>query len=193
MFSKKTEVTRTMNFDVIIGEQSSFDGNLSSEGSVRIDGKTKGDIQSKGDVIVGQNADVIGNIISENTEISGQLVGNITSTGCLKIYATGRLFGDIEVTSFIIEEGGVFEGNCKINREDIKPSDRNKLDVISSKSSATNTDKRLQSSDSKSVKAKESKHSSSSKKDDQPLSKQNHKNRDKDHTDTHQAKLKAAK
>lgn len=113
-----TPVAVTVNpsdFDVIIGASSSIQGGICSGGSIRIDGKVTGDIQAEGEVIIGQSADCTGSIISRNIEISGKLTGDITSSGSLKIYSTGVLRGNIEVSSFIIDEGGVFEGLCHIN------------------------------------------------------------------------------
>ncbi len=119
MSLKKSEPSkpsmRTLEFDVIIGKNSTFEGVLRSGGSIRIDGKTTGDIHADGEVIIGQDAVCIGNINSSNIEISGNVTGNITSGGCMKIYDSGLLRGDIEVTSFVIDEGGVFEGLCHIN------------------------------------------------------------------------------
>lgn len=105
----------TLEFDVMIGKNSTFEGTLHSGGSIRIDGKTTGDIRADGEVIIGHDAICIGNIDSRNIEISGQVTGDITSAGCMKIYESGLLKGNIEVTSFVIDEGGVFEGLCHIN------------------------------------------------------------------------------
>ncbi len=106
---------RTLEFDIIIGKNSTFEGTLRSGGSIRIDGKTTGEIFADGEVIIGQEAVCNGNITSSNIEISGNVVGDIASGGCMKIYSSGLLKGNIEVTSFVIEEGGVFEGLCHIN------------------------------------------------------------------------------
>lgn len=106
---------KTLEFDLIVGKNSVFEGTLKSGGSIRIDGKTTGDIQAEGEVIIGMDAVCVGNITSCNVEISGHVTGDITSTGCMKIYSSGLLKGNIEVTSFVIDEGGVFEGLCHIN------------------------------------------------------------------------------
>lgn len=106
---------RTLEFDIIIGKNSTFEGTLRSGGSIRIDGKTTGDIFADGEVIIGQEAQCSGNIASSNIEISGNVMGDIASGGCMKIYSCGLLKGNIEVSSFVIEEGGVFEGLCHIN------------------------------------------------------------------------------
>ncbi len=105
----------TVDFDMIIGQLSSIDGSVKSGGSVRIDGQITGDIEAEGDVVIGPNADVHGNIRAANIEVSGTVEGNIHSDGLLKIHLTGVLRGDIEVMSFVIEEGGAFEGQCNIN------------------------------------------------------------------------------
>ena len=127
MSAKKNEPAqpsmRTLEFDVIIGRNATFEGTIRSGGSVRIDGKTIGDIHADGEVIVGQEAICNGKISSSNIEISGQVTGDINSGGSMKIYSSGLLKGNIEVTSFVIDEGGVFEGLCHINTKKAKPTD----------------------------------------------------------------------
>ncbi len=126
MFSKKGEASsmRPTDFDAIIGRNTVLEGTLKSSGSVRVDGEMLGNITTDGEVIIGQEAKTEGDIKSSNIEISGSVEGNIDSDGCLKIYETGSLFGNIEVKSFVIEEGGVFEGMCHINTSGMKrPSD----------------------------------------------------------------------
>ncbi len=115
---------RPTDFDAIIGRNTVLEGTLKSSGSVRVDGEMLGNITTDGEVIIGQEAKTEGDIKSSNIEISGSVEGNIDSDGCLKIYETGSLFGNIEVKSFVIEEGGVFEGMCHINTSGMKrPSD----------------------------------------------------------------------
>lgn len=104
-------------YDIIIGKSSKVDGDISSEGSVRIEGTINGSVDVKGNAIVGPDSHVVGNIICRHIEISGDVKGNIKCLGNLQVFASGSLIGDIEVTSFNIEEGGVFDGNCKITKK----------------------------------------------------------------------------
>lgn len=124
MLKKLQNNTETTHFDVIVGSDSELTGNVVSKGSIRIDGSVSGDIISEGNVIIGNDAKVTGNIKGANIEISGHTVGDVESSGLLKIFETGILDGDIEVMSFIIEEGGAFRGNCDINTSGLsaKPS-----------------------------------------------------------------------
>lgn len=103
------------DFDIVVGLNSSVDGKLVSEGSIRIDGKVSGSIISKGDVIIGDNATVNSDIEAVYCEISGEVKGSVHTDTQLKIFKSGNLTGDITVSSFTIEEGGIFRGNCDIN------------------------------------------------------------------------------
>ena len=111
MFKKR----ENKSFDIIVGLSSSINGDIKSEGSVRVDGKITGEIISSGDVIIGDQAKVEANIEAEYCEISGTVVGNVHTDTQLKIFKSGKLKGDITVSSFTIEEGGIFSGNCDIN------------------------------------------------------------------------------
>jgi len=115
MFNKKDNFkSDTIDFDIVIGENSKLEGKIISEGSIRIDGTLNGDVDSKGNVIIGSNATVNGDISTNDIKISGIVNGNIVAKGLLKIYETGNLNGDLECSSFVIEEGGTFEGRCNI-------------------------------------------------------------------------------
>lgn len=110
-FMKRT----SKDFDVIVGLSSSINGDIVSEGSVRIDGKVSGSIIASGDVIIGDNAIVDADVEASYCEISGKVNGSVHSETLLKIFKSGELNGDITVSSFTIEEGGIFRGNCDIN------------------------------------------------------------------------------
>lgn len=100
--------------DTLIGANTIFEGNIESQGTVKVDGKVKGDLNISGDLIIGNNAIITGNIYANNVNLSGTVEGNIHSTGILKILSTARLYGDIQVHSFVADEGGIFQGKCSM-------------------------------------------------------------------------------
>lgn len=112
--NSKKESESQVSFDVIMGSSTKISGNIDSEGSIRIDGVLNGDITASGDVIIGPNAEINGNINSNNIEISGLVNGNINATNTLKIFESGRLNGDFECSNFHISEGGFFSGSCTV-------------------------------------------------------------------------------
>ena len=96
---------------------STFRGDLEFEDTMRVDGKFFGKIISKNELIVGESAQVEGEISVGNVAISGEVKGKITATGRIEIHRGGRVFCDIETAALIIEEGAVFEGNCGMKKD----------------------------------------------------------------------------
>ena len=91
---------------------STFRGELEFEDTIRIDGRFNGKITSKNELIIGESAQVEGEIAVGSVAISGTVRGKIQATGRIEIHRSGRVFCDIETAALIIEEGAVFEGNC---------------------------------------------------------------------------------
>lgn len=114
MLRKKGTPSKVSGFDTLIGSGSLFEGNIESEGTVRVNGKLKGDMKVRGDVFVGDSAVVTGSIEANNVHVSGTVEGNIHSTGILRILSTAKLYGDIEVKSFVADEGALFQGKCSM-------------------------------------------------------------------------------
>ena len=59
--------------DTIIGEYTTFTGNIDSEGSVKILGKVEGDIKSSGEVYIEPTASIKGNVYGSNVYVSGTI------------------------------------------------------------------------------------------------------------------------
>lgn len=114
---KKSETINVEKFDTLIGQSTKFEGVLNASGTVRVDGELKGDIFLKGDLIVGEKGKIFGNITANSVLNSGTINGNIKASNQLKIAANGKVIGDIEVVSLIVEENSLFDGNCKMKKE----------------------------------------------------------------------------
>lgn len=111
--SRKLEASAKADaVDTVIGEYSRLEGNIKSEGSIRIDGAVKGNVQALGDVFLGAKADVEGNIMARNLFVGGRLQGEVEVKGRLELNASAKLLGSIRVGNLIIEEGAVFKGDC---------------------------------------------------------------------------------
>lgn len=111
---KKNDVSNPGSFDSLIGANAVFNGSIESEGTIRVDGKITGDLKINGDVIIGTNAVVKGDVYAKNVHISGMVEGNVDSEGILRLFSTAKLYGDIQVHSFVADEGGVFHGKCSM-------------------------------------------------------------------------------
>jgi len=112
MFSKNE--VKVDKIDTLIGSNTKFTGKIEAKGTIRIDGELIGDLIVEGSVILGEDGKIKGNSVCDNIFISGTLEGNIKCKNQLRITNTGKLFGDIEVKNFIVDESAVFEGACKM-------------------------------------------------------------------------------
>jgi len=94
----------------VIGPTASFNGDLKCDGGVRIDGVVRGSVETMGNVIIGEAAKVVADITGRNISVAGAVRGNIKASGRLEILSTGQVWGDISAESFLIDEGGFFNG-----------------------------------------------------------------------------------
>ena len=116
MFKSRKKVDPNAT-DTLIGENSVFEGKIKSEASIRIEGQINGNVESSGDVIVGERGVVRSNITARNAILAGSVHGNVTVKDKLTITSTGKLFGNLIAQSFVVEEGGVFQGTSKMNTQ----------------------------------------------------------------------------
>ena len=107
---KKNEI------NAFLGKNTEFDGKLTFSGAVRIDGKFKGEILSQGTLVIGETAVIESNIHVTHVIISGEIRGNIIADERIEIHAPGRVLGDIEAPVVVIDEGVIFEGNCRMQK-----------------------------------------------------------------------------
>lgn len=113
MFKKQTDFEKA-TFDTLIGANTELNGDINSKGIVRIDGRVSGNVIIQGDLFIGEAAYIKGDISASNVHIAGNVEGNIISKSIVKLLSTARLIGDIQVKTFICEEGSFFDGNCKM-------------------------------------------------------------------------------
>ena len=102
------------HIDTLIGIHSVFNGDLSFEGAVRIDGRFEGNIHSEkdGTLIVSEGAMIKGEVDVPNLVLHGDINGNVRANHSLKIGAKGVLNGDVEYTVITLAEGSAINGRC---------------------------------------------------------------------------------
>lgn len=91
-----------------------FEGKMTFEGTVRINGVFSGEIFSNDLLIVGDTAIVNGEIDVDAIIISGEVNGTVTARSRVEVRRPGVLRGSIITPSLVIEEGVIFEGNCRM-------------------------------------------------------------------------------
>jgi cytoskeletal protein CcmA (bactofilin family) len=100
--------------NAFLGRGTEFEGKFSFTGAVRVDGKISGEIFSSGTLIVGESAVINSRIHVADIIISGEVHGDIFAERKIEITVPGKLFGNIKTPKLVLEEGVIFEGNCKM-------------------------------------------------------------------------------
>jgi cytoskeletal protein CcmA (bactofilin family) len=103
----------------LLGRGSEFEGKLTFEGTVRIDGKLSGEIFSEDVLVVGEGAMVNAEIDVGVIIVEGNVTGNIRAKRAVELHAPARVKGNIETPSLYIDKGVTFEGFSKM--ENIHP------------------------------------------------------------------------
>ncbi len=100
--------------NALLGRGSEFDGKLTFEGTVRIDGTFTGEITTADTLIIGESAKVQAEISCGTLIVNGEIVGNIRAKQGVELHRPARVKGDVHSPSLLIKKGVVFEGNSKM-------------------------------------------------------------------------------
>src|SRR3989442_10522029 len=123
MFFKKkgkSVTARTNDLSAFIDEASEIEGKYTFSGTVMLNGKFKGEIFSNDTLIIGEKGVVNASIRAGVILISGEVVGNVLGTERVELRGTARVFGDVEAPVVVVEEGVLFEGQCRMTK---RPAD----------------------------------------------------------------------
>ena len=103
-------------------------GDLSSEGEIQVDGVVDGDIRTTS-LLVGQTAEIKGEIVSDNVIVHGSINGQIKARS-VYLTKTAHVLGDILHEDLAIEKGAFLEGHCKRFVDEKKSAVAGKIDVV---------------------------------------------------------------
>ena len=108
---RKTEKNNEINF---IAKGSSLEGNLITDGDIRIDGHLIGSIKTEGRLVLGETGVVEGEVFCNTAIIGGEIKANINTADQLTLKSTSKLNGEIVTGKLAIEPGAVFFGKCSM-------------------------------------------------------------------------------
>ena len=86
-------------------------GEIHVDGTVRIDGRLDGEIQTKGHVIIGEDGLVQGMITAGTVVSSGRIKAKVTANERIQLLKTATLIGEVLTPILIMEEGAKLQGS----------------------------------------------------------------------------------
>jgi cytoskeletal protein CcmA (bactofilin family) len=125
--ANKSSATQSIN---LIGAGTVIEGDIRSNGDIRIDGTVFGNVNSKAKVVIGSTGVIEGDINCQNADISGSVKGKAAVNELLFLKASSKISGDIVTGKLIVEVGASFTGSCNmgptIKDINVKDADRGK-------------------------------------------------------------------
>jgi len=133
MFRKREEPTQDQSpapiqsrVTSILGEGTSWKGEITGKGGIRIEGLFEGKIDLDGLIIVSRTGRVESEKIKADTVIVGGSVRSDIEANRVEIRSTGKVWGDVKAARFTTEEGAYLRG--KIQMEEESPHDLPEVD-----------------------------------------------------------------
>jgi excisionase family DNA binding protein len=104
------------NVEKILDVDASMQGTLIFKDSVnlKINGRFEGVLNTKGNLMIGEEAVVNADITGESIVVAGKVTGNINALKELKMISPARVVGDIRCPLLSIAEGATFDGSCRM-------------------------------------------------------------------------------
>jgi cytoskeletal protein CcmA (bactofilin family) len=100
-----------------VGGTSALSGEIDFRGMMRVDGHVTGRVvSSDGTLIVSSGGRVEAEVSVIVAKISGEVSGDITASERVELGRTARVSGNIQTPALVVEDGAIFEGNCRMSR-----------------------------------------------------------------------------
>lgn len=117
MFREKGEAMSGQQMNGLLEKGCEFEGKLTFEGTVRINGTFTGEVFSEGTLVIGEGAKIDAKIDVGSCIIHGEVSGSIKAGERIEMHAPAIVRGDIAAQTLVIEEGVVFEGSCSMGTQ----------------------------------------------------------------------------
>ncbi len=105
--------------ETVIGPNTYFRGDIQSDSGARVEGIFEGTLEVTGNLVIGEGAKVIADIKAHNISISGAVKGDISGNK-VEILDNGRVWGNLKVSSLLLNEGAYLRGQTTM-AGDIEP------------------------------------------------------------------------
>lgn len=116
---------RSEAISTFLGPEAAIEGTVAFEGSIRLDGKVNGEINSEnGTLIVGETAQIEAAIRVDTAVVKGVVSGTVHARDRIELHPPAKVTGDITAPMVAIAAGVVFNGKCSMKSIAAKGPDR---------------------------------------------------------------------
>ena len=110
MLQKKEE----LSIKAYLGSDALFKGTLSFEGTVRIDGRFEGTVQTNDTLVIGETGDMQADIDVGILVCKGKLKGTVLASKKIEMHPASKITGNVKTPAVSIELGAVLDGQLNM-------------------------------------------------------------------------------
>ena len=110
-------------FNAFLGAGTNYNGTLTFQGAIRIDGVFTGTINSEGTLIVGHNASIEGTVRVGTVICNGRINGDIQASEKLMLNKTAVVTGTVISPVLSMEEGARLDGKLTMTEIAVADAD----------------------------------------------------------------------
>jgi cytoskeletal protein CcmA (bactofilin family) len=101
----------------IIGPGMSIVGDVTTDGTVRIEGRVEGRVRAGKAVVLGKGGEIVGDVVTQDAVIGGRVEGVLVAESRLEIQATAEIEGEIHARAqhLQLNEGARFNGQIRMS------------------------------------------------------------------------------
>jgi cytoskeletal protein CcmA (bactofilin family) len=98
----------------IIAAGTTIDGDIDTDGVIRIEGRVEGSVRAGRQVLIGRQGEVRGDVTTSEAVVGGKVQGAIKASERLEVQGTSTIIGDITTKAIAVIEGGKINGTVRI-------------------------------------------------------------------------------
>ncbi len=98
----------------IIAAGTKIDGDIDTDGVIRIEGRVEGTVRAGRQVLIGRQGEVRGDISTREAVVGGSVNGAINASERLEVQSTSTIVGNITTKAIAVVEGGKINGTVHI-------------------------------------------------------------------------------
>ena len=101
-----------------LGSDALFKGALSFEGTVRIDGKFEGQVDTNDTLVIGETGDMKADVNVGTLVCKGKLNGAVVASKKIEMHPASKITGNIQTPALSIELGAVLDGHLNMTERE---------------------------------------------------------------------------
>lgn len=108
----------------VVAHDTTWNGDLQSNGSLHIHGVIDGSLTAREDVYIAEEADVTATITATNVIIAGLVRGTIRCSSRFEVLPRGRVMADVQAPTLVVHEGASVNGQIRMGTPEQSAADQ---------------------------------------------------------------------